>query len=150
MSLNDTLILASMFTPRHGEFSKKNDHLQVDQDLLDWLLEINEEKNYMNHMSDQEYKHLVFQCVMAVLHVFLAIPTNIFTLVVIGKTKSLWTLSNTIFVINALFMAMASASACSFRLTHLPLLFFSEKNRVIAYRVGWLLNFVFFRVGNFR
>ena len=150
MVVNNALEVASMFALHHGKVSERNNDLEFEQGLLDWLLENEDEKNYINDMSDQGYRHLVFQCLMAVLHVFLAIPTNVFTLVVIGKTKSLWTLSNTIFVINALFMALASASACSFRLSHFPLLFFSEKNRVIAYRVGWLLNFVFFRVGNFR
>ena len=114
-----------------------------------WILSIEEEPNFINDMCYQGYEHLVFQCVMTVLHIFFAIPTNVYTLIVIGKTKSLWTLSNTIFVINAFFMAMASASNCLFRLSHFPL-FFNEQDRVIAYRIGWLLNFVFFRIGNFR
>ena len=118
--------------------------------LLEWLLESKEEHNYVTDMSYQGYIHLVFQCVATVLHLFLSIPSNVLTLVVIGNTKSLWTLSNMVFVINAFFMAMTSVTNCMFRLSHFPLFFFNEQNRIIAYRVGWWLNFVYFRVGNFR
>ena len=139
-----------MFARYQGEHPAMKSHLDPESKALDWLLDMDVEKKFIDEMTNQGYEHLVFQCVMAILHIFLAIPTNVFTLVIIGKTKSLWTLSNIIFVINAFFMATASASSCFFRLSHFPLFFYNERNRVIAYRIGWLLNFVFFRIGNFR
>ena len=150
MTLKKTLEVLSIFEGHQGNSFAMTSSFDYESKAFQWPPDIKEERNFIDDMSNQGYEYLVFQGVMTVLHIFFAIPTNVFTLIVIGKTKSLWTLSNTIFVINAFFMAMASGSNCMFRLSHFPLLFFKEKDRVIAYRIGWLLNFVFFRIGNFR
>ena len=150
MTLKEIFEVISIFEGRKGNSFAMTNSFDYESKAFQWPLDIKEERNFIDDMSNQGYEYLVFQGVMTVLHIFFAIPTNVFTLIVIGKTKSLWTLSNTIFVINAFFMAMASGSNCMFRLSHFPLLFFKEKDRVIAYRIGWLLNFVFFRIGNFR
>ena len=149
MTLKEIVEVLSMFDEHQNNSFDMTNRFDYESKAFQWLLNTEEERNFIEDMSYQGYEHLVFQCVMTVLHIFFAIPTNVYTLIVIGKTKSLWTLSNTIFVINAFFMAMASASNCLFRLTHFPL-FFNEQDRAIAYRIGWLLNFVFFRIGNFR
>ena len=150
MTFKEIFEVISIFEGHKGDSFAMTNSFDYESEAFQWPLDIKEERNFIDDMSNQGYEHLVFQNVMTVLHIFFAIPTNVFTLIVIGKTKSLWTLSNTIFVINAFFMAMASGSNCMFRLSHFPLLFFKEKDRVIAYRIGWLLNFVFFRIGNFR
>ena len=148
-TLNESVEVVSMFGGYLGDSFAMKNTFDYESKAFQWLLNTEEEKNFIDDMSSHGYELLAFHFVMTILHIFFAIPTNVFTMIVIGKTKSLWTLSNTIFVINAFFMAMASASACYFRLSHFPF-FLNEQDRVIAYRIGWLLNFVFFRIGNFR
>ena len=105
--------------------------------LQDFLLQEEKERNYFNLMSEEGSKHLIFQCVISVLHVIFVIPTNIFTLIVIARTKSLWTLSNTILAINGLFMAVGSILMLFLRQSHFPLLLFDEQDRVTAFTIFW-------------
>ena len=118
--------------------------------LQDFLLQEQKERNYFNLMSEEGSKHLIFQCVMSVLHVVFVIPTNIFTLIVIAKTKSLWTLSNTILAINGLFMALGSILMLFLRQSHFPLLLFDEKDRAAAFTIFWWVCCLTLRIGNCR
>ena len=150
MAVFKGLEFATKIAEHQEDISSMLNSFDSQSNLLEWLILSKEERDYVADMSYQGYIHLVFQCVVTILHIFLAMPSNAFTLMVIAKNKSLWTFSNMVFVINAFFMALASASNCMFRLSHFPLIFFSEQNRIIAYRVGWWTNFVYFRIGNFR
>ena len=118
--------------------------------LQDFLLQEQKERNYFNLMSEEGSKYLIFQCVMSVLHVVFVIPTNTFTLIVIAKTKSLWTLSNTILAINGLFMALGSILMLFLRQSHFPLLLFDEKDRAAAFTIFWWVCCLTLRIGNCR
>ena len=118
--------------------------------LLDFMLVEEKEQRYFSVMSDEGFKHLVFQCIMSVLHVVFVIPSNTFTLVVIAKTKSLWTLSNTILAINGLSMAMGSVLILFLRPSHFPLLLFNEQDRVAIFAVFWWVCCLTLRIGNCR
>ena len=117
--------------------------------LLEFLLH-DEEDKYMTFMLEEGFKHLIFQCAMSVLHVLFVIPSNIFTLIAIAKTKSLWTLSNAILAINGVSMALGSALMLFLRQSHFPLLLYNEQRRPLAYTISWWVTFLIFRIGNFR
>ena len=118
--------------------------------MLDFILIEEVERNYINVMSQEGYKHFLLQCVMSFLHVVFVIPSNLFTLVVIVKTKSLWTMSNTILAINGFFMATSSALMLFLRQSHFPLLLFNEEDRKIAFTIFWWVCCLTLRIGNCR
>ena len=118
--------------------------------MLDFILVEEVEINYVDVMSQEGYKHFLLQCVMSFLHVVFVIPSNLFTLVVIVKTKSLWTMSNTILAINGFFMATSSALMLFLRQSHFPLLLFNEEDRKIAFTIFWWVCCLTLRIGNCR
>ena len=44
---------------------------------------------YVSIMKQEAFKHLIFQGAMTIVHIFLVIPSNMFTFVVIVKNKTL-------------------------------------------------------------
>ena len=118
--------------------------------MLDFILVEEVERNYIDVMSQEGYKHFLLQCVMSFLHVVFVIPSNLFTLVVIVKTKSLWTMSNTILAINGFFMSTSSALMLFLRQSHFPLLLFNEEDRKIAFTIFWWVCCLTLRIGNCR
>ena len=87
---------------------------------------------------------------MSVTYVCAVIPSNVFTLIVIAKTKSLWTLSNTVLAINAFFMALGSSMILFLRQANFPLIFYDEQARLIAYAAAYWVTTLSFRIGNNR
>ena len=118
--------------------------------IKDFLLKNEMESEYLKAMLEEGSNHLIFQCVMSVLHIIFVIPSNMFTLVVIVKTKSLWTLSNTILAINGFFMAIGSILILFLRPSQFPLLLYNESDRVAAFTVFWWVACFTLRIGNCR
>ena len=87
---------------------------------------------------------------MSVIYIFAVIPSNVFTLIVIAKTKSLWTPTNTILAINAFFMAQGSSMILFLRQANFPLILYDEKTRLITYAVAWWVGTLTLRIGNNR
>ena len=106
---------------------------------------------YATELSQKMSEMVVFLSIITALHLFVVIPSNIFTLVVIAKSKSLWTPSNTILGINGFFMTMGSMLLLVLRIGgSFPGLLFDENQRVVVYAVAWWVCCLTFRIGNTR
>ena len=114
------------------------------------IIGIQDGNSYTHRLSQEASKVLLFQCVMSVTYVCAVIPSNVFTLIVIAKTKSLWTLSNTVLAINAFFMALGSSMILFLRQANFPLIFYDEQARLIAYAAAYWVTTLTFRIGNNR
>ena len=121
------------------------------EDLDHWKKYLTlQDYHYLSIMQEEAFHHLIFQCIMTIVHIFLVIPSNIFTLVVIVKNKTLWTPSNSILAINAVFMMIGSTAILFLRQAHFPLLLYGESYRTYANEVGWWVCTMTFRIGNNR
>ena len=105
---------------------------------------------YVSIMKQEAFMHLIFQGVMTITYIFLVIPSNLFTLMVIVKNKDMWTSSNTVLAINALFMMIGSAAILFLRQAHFPLLLYGDSDRIYANTVAWWVCTMTFRIGNNR
>ena len=106
---------------------------------------------YTTELSLKMSEMVVFLSIISALHLFVVIPSNIFTLVVIAKSKSLWTPSNTVLGINGFFMTMGSMLSLVLRIGgSFPVLLFDENQRVVVYAVAWWVGCLTFRIGNTR
>ena len=121
----------------------------MDPSILE-IIGIQDGDSYTNRLSQESFKVLLFQCVMSVIYVLAVIPSNVFTLIVITKTKSLWTLSNAILAINAFFMALGSSMMLFLRQSGFPLVLYDEQARPIAYVASWWVATLTLRIGNNR
>ena len=111
----------------------------------------NERQNkFQARLSQELWVHLCVQYAIAALHFFLVIPSNIFTLFVILRTKSLWNYSNAILGINAFFLATGSFLMLFVRQSHFPYVLYGRQERVIAYATLWWVCSLTFRIGNNR
>lgn len=108
------------------------------------------EKEFPIQLSQEIWIHLLFQYAIAACHVILVIPSNIFTLFVIIKTKSLWSYSNVILALNALFLATGSFLTLFLRQAHFPFVLYDKHQRIIAYAALWWVCSLTFRIGNNR
>ena len=84
--------------------------------------------------------------VLGALYIFVIIPANAFTLMVIAKTKKLWTPSNMVLVINGFFQIMGSAVMLVCRFSVFPFPFFNEDQRELLHIVEWLAYTLTFRM----
>ena len=106
---------------------------------------------YAAELSQEMSEMVVFLYFITAFHFFVVIPSNLFTLVVIAKSKSLWTPSNTVLAINGSFMTIGSMLTLVLRLgACFPLLLFDEKQRMVAYAVAWWVYCLTLRIGNTR
>ena len=121
----------------------------MDPSILE-IIGIENGNSYTNKLSQESSKVFIFQCVMSVIYIFAVIPSNVFTLIVIAKTKSLWTPTNAILAINAFFMALGSSMILFLRQANFPLILYDEKTRLITYAVAWWVATLTFRIGNNR
>lgn len=108
------------------------------------------ENKFPIQLSEEIWIHLFFQYAIAAFHVTLVIPSNIFTLFVILKTKSLWNFSNVILAINAFFLATGSFFTLFLRQAHFPFVLYDKPQRIIAYAALWWVCSLTFRIGNNR
>ena len=102
------------------------------------------------NLSQELWIHICVQYAIAALHFILVIPSNIFTLFVIVRTKSLWNYSNAILGINAFFLATGSFLMLFVRQSHFPYVLYGRQERVIAYATLWWVCSLTFRIGNNR
>ena len=109
-----------------------------------------DDKFFILTMKQEALKFVIFQCVMMIIHIFFVIPSNLFTLIVIVKNKSLWTSSNTILVINSLFMTIGSVLILFLRPAYFPYLLYDEPSRELAFCLSWWVCTLTFRIGNNR
>ena len=121
----------------------------MDPSILE-IIGIQDGNSYTNRLSQESSKVSLFQCAMSVIYVLAVIPSNVFTLIVIAKTKSLWTPTNTILAINAFFMALGSSMIVFLRQANFPLILYDEKTRLITYAVAWWVATLTLRIGNNR
>ena len=108
------------------------------------------ENKFLIQLSEEIWVHLLVQYAIATFHVTLVIPSNIFTLFVILKTKSLWSYSNVILAINAFFLAIGSFFTLFLRQAHFPFVLYDKQERIIAYAALWWVCSLTFRIGNNR
>ena len=115
-----------------------------------FLLYQNSEHAYYTEMSKELSNIVIFINVISAFHLLVVVPMNVFTLVVITKTKSLWTPSNIVLCVNGFFMTIGSLVMLVGRLSSFPLLFFDEDQRVVLYSVVWWNFTLTIRIGNNR
>ena len=87
---------------------------------------------------------------LGMFYLFIVIPSNIFTVYVIFKTKSLWTLSNVVLAINGLFQALGCIAFLPLRFGTLPHMSYDEPQREIQFMVSWWLVGMMLRIGHVR
>ena len=106
---------------------------------------------YASELSQEMSEMVIFLNIISAFHLFIVIPSNLFTLVVMAKSKSLWTPSNAVLGVNGFFMTIGSMLMLVLRLGgNFPLLLFDEKQRVVVYEVAWWVFTLTFRIGNTR
>ena len=105
---------------------------------------------YVTKMSQVLTDFYIFYCILFWVHLLLVIPGNIFSIITIARTKTLWTHSNIILSVNGFFMIIGSGVGLFMRPAAYPLLFFDESQRDTAYAIGWWAYALSFRVGNNR
>ena len=101
-------------------------------------------------LSRTKCDYTVFLSIVSAVHLLFVIPGNTFTILVIAKTKSLWTSSNVVLSINGLFMIIGSTVMLVVRPATFPLLLFDEHQRAIAYSIAWWVYTLTLRIGNNR
>ena len=111
---------------------------------------IPEDITYRVVLSRAISQYTVFLSIVSAFHLLFVIPGNMFTLIVIAKTKSLWTSSNVVLSINGLFMIIGSAVMLAVRPAAFPLLLFDEHQRTTAYSIAWWAYTLTLRIGNNR
>ena len=111
---------------------------------------LTEEYTFSILLSQKIWVHLCVQYTISVFHAILVIPSNVFTLFVILKSKSLWNYSNVILAINAFFLAIGSFLTLFLRQAHFPFVLYGKQERVIAYAALWWVCSLTFRIGNNR
>ena len=116
----------------------------------DSSLILTEEHAFSILLSQKIWVHLCVQYTISVFHAILVIPSNVFTLFVILKSKSLWNYSNVILAINAFFLAIGSFLTLFLRQAHFPFVLYGKQERVIAYAALWWVCSLTFRIGNNR
>ena len=109
-----------------------------------------EEHTFSILLSQKIWVHLCLQYTISVFHAILVIPSNVFTLFVILKSKSLWNYSNVILAINAFFLATGSFLTLFLRQAHFPFVLYGKQERIIAYAALWWVCSLTFRLGNNR
>ena len=109
-----------------------------------------EDITYEVVLSQAVSHYSVFTSVVSAFHLLFVIPGNTFTLIVIAKTKSLWTSSNVVLSINGFFMIIGSAVMLVVRPGAFPWLLFDEHQRVIVYSIAWWAYTLTLRIGNNR
>ena len=109
-----------------------------------------DDKFFIETMKQEALKFLIFQSVMMIIHMFFVIPSNLFTLIVILKNRSLWTSSNAILVINSSFMTIGSVLILFLRPAYFPFLLYDEPSREVAFCISWWVCTLTFRIGNNR
>ena len=105
---------------------------------------------YVSKMSQVLNDFYIFYSVLFWVHLLFVIPGNIFSIITITKTKTLWTHSNIILGINAVFMIFGSVVQLFVKPAAYPLLLYDEHQRVTAYSVAWWAYTLSFRIGNNR
>ena len=101
-------------------------------------------------LSQKISVHLCVQYMISVVHAILVIPSNVFTLFVILKSKSLWNYSNVILAINAFFLSIGSFLTLFLRQAHFPFVLYGKQERAMAYAALWWVCSLTFRIGNNR
>ena len=131
-----------------------NPWLQITQfqnlENISWSHLTLDDKFFILTMKQEAFKFLIFQSVMTIIHIFFVIPSNLFTLIVIVKNKSLWTSSNTILIINSSFMMIGSVLILFLRPAYFPFLLYDEPGRQVAFCISWWVCTLTFRIGNNR
>ena len=92
----------------------------------------------------------VLASVLGMLYCFIVIPSNIFTVLVISKTKLLLTLSNVVLAINGLFQALGCIALLPLRFSILPHMLYDEAQREILFLASWWVVGMMLRIGYFR
>ena len=106
--------------------------------------------SYSSKMSQEMSTINIVLNVISAFHLLVVIPSNVFTLVVIAKTKCLWTPSNIVLGVNGFFMTIGSTMMLVLRLGGFPLLLFDESQRVVVYAMAWWVYALTMRIGNNR
>lgn len=122
-----------------------------------WLdtLQHNMDKNsssyhYISILLKQLTWITVIATVLSMFYLFVVIPSNIFTVLVISKTKSLWTLSNAVLAVNGVFQAVGCTAYLPLRFGVLPHMWYDESQREIQFMVAWWTIGMMIRIGNIR
>ena len=105
---------------------------------------------YVTKMSQVLTDFYIFYCILFWVHLLLVIPGNIFSIITIARTKTLWTHSNIILSINGFFMIIGSFVQLFVKPAAYPLLLYDERQRATAYSVAWWAYALSFRIGNNR
>ena len=105
---------------------------------------------YVSKMSQVLTDFYIFYSVLFCVHLMFVIPGNMFSIITIARTKTLWTHSNIILSINGFFMIICSVVQLFVRPAAYPLLLFDERQRATAYSVAWWAYALSFRIGNNR
>lgn len=83
---------------------------------------------------------------LSALYIYVVIPANLITLIVIVKTKKLWTASNVVLAVNGLIQLIGSSVMLFSRLSFFPGLFFDdEEQRRLWFVVEWWTVSITFR-----
>ena len=122
----------------------------TDMPVFQGFMPTNNELAYITTMSQVITKIYIFYSVIFWVHLLIVIPGNFFSIITITKNKTLWTPSNIVLSINALFMMIGSVVGLFVRPSAYPLMLFDETQRVTAYSVAWWTYTLSFRIGNNR
>ena len=106
--------------------------------------------HYISILLKQLPRQTALVTVLDLFYLFIVIPSNIFTVFVIFKTKSLWTLSNVVLAINGLFQALGCSAFLPLRFGTLPHMSYDEPQREILFMVSWWMVGMMLRIGHVR
>ena len=104
--------------------------------------------HYVSIMAELLNTHVVWVTLLTVFDLLAVIPANILTVVVIIRSKDLWTAGNVVLSINGVVQAIGSAINLVLRCTGFTLFPINENNKDELYLVGWWTYCIMMRTGS--
>lgn len=114
------------------------------------FMSLSDDISYVSKLSQVLSDFYIFYSVLFWVHLLVVIPGNMFSIITIARTKTLWTHSNIILSINGFFMILGSVVQLFVKPAAFPLLLYDEHQRATAYSVAWWAYTLSFRIGNNR
>jgi hypothetical protein len=106
--------------------------------------------NYVSILSELMTKNFIIMIFRAIVDMFLVLPSNLLTVIVIIRNKELWTPSNIVLSINGISQSIGTAIYLVVRSLYIYVIFFVPTYKESVFKVVWLTYTLMMRTGNNR